>query len=131
VDWLITIGFFAVLAAMYWFGFRTDPHFVSRNGERFLCLGQEVQADWELVGKPRETWVYFMDDGMLLLRQKRGFRRRSGDYRLIGRLPDPPKKKAVYLARSGDADLGHYIALRLPATSTIIPRLDTLVPPNP
>jgi hypothetical protein len=130
MEWVWTAAFVALMAAMYWFGFRVDPHFVSRNGERFLCLGQEVQADWELVGRPRETWVYVLDDGTLVLRQKRFLRKRRGQYRLIGRAPSPPKRKVVFLARSGDGDLGHYIALRLPDRSKIIPRLDALLPPQ-
>ena len=130
VGWVWTALFVAVMAGMWWVGFRLDPHFVSRNGERFLCMGQEVQADWELIGRPRETWVYFIDDGALVLRQKRVFRRRSGVYQLIGRAPNPPKKKVVFLARSGDDTLGHYMALRMPANSKIIARLDSLVPPT-
>jgi hypothetical protein len=129
VVWVLL--FVAVLVAMYWLGYRLDPHFVSKNGYRFLCLGQEVEADWQLVGRPRETWVYLLADGSLQLRQKRFLRRRTGIYRLIGKAPDPPKKKTVYLVRSDDdPSVAHYVALRLPSTSKIIPELDSMLPPG-
>lgn len=118
-------GFCAVMVAMWWFAYRMDPHYSSRDGTRFLCNAQEL-ADGQVIGRMRETRVTVMPDGVLLVSQKRALRRTSNRWALIGKSPDPPRGKQVYLVQQFEDGkwLHEQLALQLPQRSRSVPVLD-------
>jgi hypothetical protein len=128
VDALWVVGFVVVLVGMYWAAFRIEPHWVSKDGKRFLCNAQAIGPHGEIEGRARETRVIVRDDGLLQLDQKRKMRRRITEVWLVtAKSPEPPRKRAVYLltARGEVPGTGH-LAIRLPESSRAIPVLDAL-----
>lgn len=118
----------AALAGMWWLGYRMEPHWSSKDGRRFLCNAQELEQG-EPVGRPRETRVLVLPDGMLLVSQKRMLKRRSSRWQLTAKSPAPPKKTEVYVAtlREDGEVVPAYLALRLPAKSRCVPMLDAML----
>ena len=125
---LWVIGFVVVIVGMYWVAFRIEPHWVSKDGKRFLCNAQAIGPHGEIEGKARETRIIVRDDGMLQLDQKRRMRKRITEvWTVTGKSPNPPGKRVVYLlnARDDVPGTGH-LAIRLPASSRAVPVLDAL-----
>ena len=125
--WIALIA--AVMAGMWWVGYRMEPHWVSRDGTRILCTAQELEGGQPL-GRPRETRIFVTPDGVLYVTQKRMLRRRSSAWTLVGKSPDPPRRLQVYVAQQrtdGHAAPVH-LAIRIPAKSRCIATLDGLLP---
>lgn len=115
------------MGGLWWVAYRMEPHWSSRDGRRFLCMAQDLHDDAS-TGRPRETRVTVLDDGALLIAQKRAMRRRQSMCTLEGKSADPPPRRAVYVVRERvDGIAGERIALRLPAKSRSIAVLDALI----
>jgi hypothetical protein len=128
VDYVWIALIIAVMGGMWWVAYRMEPHWSSRDGRRFMCTAQEI-IDGTPVGHPRETRVMISPDGGLFVTQKRLMRRRSSQWHLIGKSPDPPRKLQVYVAQhrpEGNAPVT-YLAIRIPAKSRCVALLDQLV----
>jgi hypothetical protein len=125
MDWLFGLLALAIMAALAWVGFRLEPHWVSKDGHRFLCSGQLMSHLGQPQGRWRETRVIVDHRGDLQVDQKRMMRRRSSIWRVKAESPDPPKRRAVFLLSNHEsADM---LALKLPANSRAIPVLrDTM-----
>jgi hypothetical protein len=125
VDILWFVVFGVVMAAMWWLAFRMDPHYSSKDGSRFLCLGQEL-VDGQANGRRKETRVTVLPDGVLLCSQKRYARRSEARWAIVGKSQTPPKKKEVFLVRQFDDGkwLAPQLALTIPANSRVIAVLD-------
>jgi hypothetical protein len=124
MDWLFGVLALAVMAGLAWVGFRLEPHWVSKDGRRFMCSGQIMSRLGQPNGRWRETRVIIDQRGEVQVDQKRMMRRRSSRWTVQAESPDPPKRRAVFLLSSHDND-GHadMLALRLPANSRAIPVL--------
>ena len=117
--------FVAGMLGMWWIAYRMEPHWSTKDGKRFLCNAQEIENN-KTVGRPRETRVMVLPDGLLHISQKRMMRRRHTRWMLVGKSPDPPKKVQIYLAqmRQDGQNLPVTLALRIPVKSRVIPILD-------
>jgi hypothetical protein len=121
----------AVLAAMAWGAYRIEPHWVSRDGQRFLCMGQQLSDRHTTVGRWNEVRVAALPDGALLVDQRRRLGRSKPSARVwnvVSRLPDAPRKNLVaYLLRGRNEDgVAVEMLLRLPAKSKAIAVLDSV-----
>lgn len=118
----------AVMGGMWWVAYRMEPHWSSRDGRRFMCTAQEI-VDGQPVGHPRETRVMVSPDGALFVTQKRLMRRKSSQWALIGKSPDPPRKLQVYVAEHRpEAPLPPtHLAIRIPGNSRCVALLDQLL----
>ena len=114
-----------VLAGMWWLGYKMEPHWVSKDGTRFLCNAQEIEKG-EPVGRLRETRITVMPDGLLIVARKRLVRRSYSRWQLVGKAPTPPKKLAVYLAqlREDGQAVPSMLSMRVPSKSRCVPVLD-------
>ena len=114
-----------VLAGMWWLGYKLEPHWVSKDGTRFLCNAQEIEQG-EPVGRLRETRITVMPDGYLIVSRKRIIRRRYSKWQLVGKAPEPPKKMEVYLAqlREDGQAIPAMLSMRVPSKSRCVPVLD-------
>lgn len=126
-----TLVVLAVLAAMAWGAYRIEPHWVSRDGKRFLCMGQQLNDRHTPVGRWNEVRVAALPDGALLVDQRRRVgRTRPGArvWHVVSRMPDAPRKKLVaYLLRGRNEDgVAVQMLLRLPAKSKAIALLDSV-----
>lgn len=118
----------AVCALLAWIGFRIEPHWVSKDGQRFLCAGQRLTVKGDPLGRWRETRVILYDDGRVQVDQKRFMRRSSTHWKVSAEATDPPRGKAVFLLEGFDAQAAPILlALRLPADSRAIPRVRPLI----
>lgn len=114
----------AVCVLLAWVGFRIEPHWVSKDGTRFLCNGQLLDAKGEPLTRWRETKVLVGTGGQVQIEQKRFLRRRASFWTVAAESPEPPRKRAVFVLRGhDDAGVSAMFALRLPASSRAVPVL--------
>ncbi len=143
------IALVAVCAAMWWFAYKLEPHWVSRDGQRVVCYGQPLDKHGASQGRWRELRVTKVKSNTVEVRVRRGslvvdrYAQRGGVslagdivkrrgkkptyWRVVGQTPDPPRKKVVYLLNSpNDQELPEMLAIRLPANSKAIPMLESV-----
>ena len=119
----------ALCAFVAWLGFLIEPHWVSRDGTRFLCNGQKMSIRGEPIGRWHETKVIVGTRGQLHIDQKRFMRRTSSSWTLEGEAPEPPRRKRVFLLRGHDeTGVAIMFALRMPASSRAVISLEQLLP---
>ncbi len=120
----ITLGV-AVLAGMWWVGYKMEPHYASRDGHRFMCNAQEL-ADGQPLTRHKETRVVVLADGALHVTQKSAMRRKSSMWTLIGKAPDPPKRLEVYVAQQSldGQHIPRQLFIRVPKTSRVVAVMD-------
>ena len=121
--WLVVV--FGVMGGMWWIGYRMEPHWMSKDGQRFMCGAQEF-FHGQLGGRPRETQVGFLAGGALHITQKRMLRRQRSLWTLIGKSSDPPKGLEIYVAQERVDGVAKptMLALRIPKKSRCIALLD-------
>ncbi len=122
---LALIGAFAICGLMLWGASKIEPHWVSKDGERFTCRVQRLGQYDAPLGSWREMRA-IVEGGNLRL-SARGLRGREmyGEYLVVGKSEDPPKGKAIYIC-AGPAR----VVLRIPANSKAVPVLDGLYQTN-
>jgi hypothetical protein len=124
--WLVLA--IALMVFLAWVGFRIEPHWVSKDRTRFICNAQQLTDRGDPNGRFRETKVYVEPNGELLVDQRRLFRRRMSAWRLVAESDSPPRRRAVFVLRGHDRHgVPAMLALRLPATSPIVPELRAIV----
>jgi hypothetical protein len=128
-DTLIVIGAFVVCAGMLWLSYRIEPSWSSKDGHRFLCVGQEIQANGLApAGRMKEMRGSIHPDGNLTLIRRDGLRRSHGDYRIIGAVAQAPRGRKQYLiAPLVDASEALDIVLRFPVTSRTVAAMDAVI----
>lgn len=124
---LLAVG--AVCAGMLYLASRIEPHWVSKDQRRFLTVAQEIGQDRLPLGRKHEVRVYLEpDDEALLIRRRSMVRPGSGIWHVHAKSAAPPKGREVYFLKRDASDSGvGQMALRFPARSSMIPRLDELL----
>jgi hypothetical protein len=114
--------------ALVYLAYLIEPHWVSKDGKRFLCAAQPISVKGTAEGRMREARVIVMPDGALHVSFKRHMRRRGSLWKIMGKAPQPPRNREVFLlsAKGGDPEDG-MIALRLPTKSRAVPVLDDVL----
>lgn len=127
-DVLWGVGSLVVLVGMAWLGYRIEPHWVSKDGERFLCVGQVLDHTGDPLTRWRECRVA-IDHGELRVDQKRFMRRPLTTYwRPEAEGTDPPRRKVVFIGRRRTADgIDEILSLRMPAKSRAVASLRRLL----
>jgi hypothetical protein len=129
VEYVWFVGTVALCAGLGWVALKIEPHWVSRDGRRMLCMGQEMDRTGSPRGRWRETRVAIPADGPLRIEQKRVMRRQVSYWTLVQQAPDAPRRKAVFLLRGHDRNgVDALFALRLPANSKALPLLRERLP---
>jgi hypothetical protein len=138
--WVILAA--AACAGLLYLSYRIEPHFVSKDGKRFMAtmqtLGQHDVPDSRI----REVRGRFLDDGLIRFDQKQSVRRTSTNWRVLERSPLQAKGKVIFtvaqvsgpdndLERGAASGPARRAALRLPASSTLIAQLDELAAAGP
>jgi hypothetical protein len=128
-DALWVVGFVAVLAGLYYAAFRVDPHWVSKDGRRFVCHGQLVDHYGNTIHTWREFRFEVLDDKRIFARRRSRWTRRSeGVWRVAAKSENPPKKREVYLLTSAESGNTDQMAIRLPASSRAVEVLEGMRP---
>ena len=121
-DTLIGILGIAGCIAMLWGASRIEPHWVSKDGRRFVCRVQTLGAHDLPDGPWREIRAFVDGASLVIGSRSRRAKRLSGVYRVAGRAPESPGNKAFFVLQ-GEARL----LLRIPAKSRATNTLDSLI----
>lgn len=117
-----------VIAGLGWLGFMIEPHWVAKDGTRFLCNAQLLDDKGNAMSRWRETRFSVTRDGSLLVDQKRNMRHRTTIWQMLAESPEPPRGRAVFVLRGRDSfDRPAMMALRLPRNSRAIAAIRPLV----
>ncbi len=128
-DLLWLLGAVVGCGGLFMLASRIEPHWVAKDGSRFLTTAQPIDRTGRNVGRKREVRVAFLAGGELLVSRRSLVRTASGIWRIQARSPQPPKGRQVYLLREVPADPdGELLAIRVPAGSRVIPTLDEMTP---
>lgn len=121
-DVVLAIVVVGVCIAMLVAANRMEPHWVNKDGTRFIARVQALGLHELPDGPWREMRITI--DGPSLVVSARGLRgsRLRGHYIVIAKSPEPPRKRAVYVVDGPQKAL-----LRLPDSSRAVPRLDQLL----
>lgn len=121
-DVALTVGAVIACVAMLVAASRMEPHWASKDGQRFIARVQALGPHDLPDGQWRE--MRFLVDGDSLIVGSRGFRgsRLRGHYVVVAKSPSPPAKKAIYVLSGPQRAL-----LRLPENSRAIERLDAML----
>lgn len=129
VVWVLLAA--GVCAGLFYLSYRIEPHWISKDGQRFMCTMQTLGKHDVPGSRIREVRCRLHDDGTIRLDQKQTMRRTSSTWEVVGRAPLQPKGKVVFTVREHGAvdDEGLQTAsrrraLRLPATSALVAELD-------
>ena len=125
---LSVVAVLALCAALFWLGFRVEPHWVSKDARRFVCNGQLLNARGEPQSRWRETRIVVGDDNELHVGQKKYLRRKETSWTVSSRSEAPPRNREIFLLSGVDEDgLPALLALRLPKSSRAIPTIQGLL----
>lgn len=128
-DLLWLLGAVVVCGGLFWLAARIEPHWVAKDGSRFLTTSQPIDRTGRNIGRKREVRVAFLDDGSLLVSRRSIVKTNSGVWRVQARSPRPPRGRQIYLLRQVPPDPdGELLALRIPSGSRIVAALDRLTP---
>lgn len=106
---------------MLWGSTKIEPHWVSKDGRRFVCRAQAL-GDHDLPSGPwREMRVVVDGPGLILGSRSRRAKRLSGNYRVAGRSPENPGGRAVFVL-----DGPTKLIVRIPAKSRAVSTLESL-----
>jgi hypothetical protein len=123
------LGAVVVCGGLLYLAHRIEPHWVAKDGSRFLTTAQPIERSGTPAGHPREVRVLLLTDGTLMVSRRSFWRTKSGIWRVQAKAPDPPRGKHLYLLRPvPDDPMDDLVILRIPANSRIAPTLDALVP---
>ena len=128
-DVLWIVGFVALLAGLYYAAFRVDPHWVSKDGQRFVCHAQLVDRYGNTLHNWREFRFEVIDPKRIFARRRSRWTRRSeGVWRVAAKSDNPPRNREVYLLESAESDNTDQMAIRLPASSRAVQVLESMRP---
>jgi len=128
-DLLWALGAIVVCGGLFFIASRMEPHWVAKDGTRFITTSQLIDRVGETIGRRREVRVALLPDGGLLVSRRSIIKSTSGVWRIQAKSPNPPKGRQVYLLREIPPDPdGELLALRVPASSRIVPTLDAVTP---
>jgi hypothetical protein len=126
VVWIVLA--LAVCGGLIYVGYRIEPHYVSKNGRRFLCTGQLLSAYGDPDGRRREVRISVLPDGALQMDVKRGMRRSLSMWSVEGKAAEPPPRRVVYVLRGrDDAGATQRMVIRLPSNSRAVATMDDVL----
>lgn len=137
---LDVLGFIAIIAVcigLLFLGSRIEPHWVSRDSQRFTATAVDLDHHGVPASRKREVRVAVDDDTATLFLSKRAMLRPdTGRWRVVGRYAIEAKRRAVFEiervdipaidTRKRGADIVIRKALRLPESSRMVNVLDAM-----
>jgi hypothetical protein len=123
------VGAVVVCGGLLYLAHRIEPHWVAKDGTRFLTTAQPIDRTGTPTGRTREVRVLLLTDGTLMVSRRSVWRTQSGVWRVQAKAPNPPRGKQLYLLRPvPDDPMDDLVILRIPTNSRIAQTIDALVP---
>ena len=123
------LGAVVVCGGLLYLAHRIEPHWVAKDGTRFITTAQPIDRTGASVGRVREVRVAIRSDGDLIVSRRSVLKTRSGVWRIQAKAPTPPRGRQLYLLRPvPDDPMDDLLTLRVPTKSSIVPSLDARVP---
>ena len=111
---------------------RIEPHWVAKDGTRFLTTTQVIDGRGETVGRRREMRFLIQPDGTLVASRRGLVKTASETFSVAAKSPHPPRGRELYLLDPIPPDAeGLRVAVRVPARSRVVPALDRMVGVTP
>ena len=95
---------------------RMEPHWVSKDGRRCICRGQQLDAHGLPSSRWREYRVEIYGDEVDVRPRSRLSRGGRSSWHVVAKSDDPPARREVFLLRSV-SEPGRQMLLRLPSNS--------------
>jgi hypothetical protein len=121
VMWIVLSA--AVIAALFWFAFRIEPHWSAKDGKSFTCRVQAIRRSGAIEGRWREARGIVSGNEVKLI--VRGLGQMVTPYeahQVLRRADAPPKGRAIFVL-SGDP----MYLLRVPSSSPAVPVLQAMI----
>jgi hypothetical protein len=126
---LWTVAAVAVCVGLLYVAHRMEPHWVAKDGRRFITMSEPVDRFGNVIGRRREVRGALLQDGALMLSQRSLLKKVSSVWRIEAKSPRPPAGRELYVLQSVPAAPdGSMLVLRMPASSKLVPILDRLAP---
>lgn len=117
-----------VCAGMLYVASTIEPHWVAKDGKRFLTTSEVVDRFGTSVGRRREVRGTILDDGSILIGKRSLVRTHSTVFRVRGKSPQISRGRQQYVLEQVPPDPdGDLVILRIPTSSTLTARFDELV----
>jgi hypothetical protein len=124
IVWIILMV--AILTGITVIALRLEPHWSSKDGLRFICRAQVLDARLQSVGRWREVRGEIKGDDIVVRTRSLISRHAAGTWHVQAKGTVDGRKRHVYLLRSDGTD--QQLALRIPANSNTQPLLEELLP---
>lgn len=131
------VGALAVCGGMLYVAYNIEPHWVAKDGSRFLTTSELVDEHGRSISRRKEVRGAFLPDGTLAIGSRSLARTRSTPWRLRLKSPSTDRGRLLYILDpidSGDgadageaADTRDCMVLRVPPSSRLVPTLDGLL----
>jgi hypothetical protein len=119
----------AVCAGLLYLSYRIEPHWVAKDGNRFLTTSETIDHEGKAVTRRKEVRGTIMSDGLIMLGKRSMLKTRSSLWRLSGKSPEIKRGRFLYILDTVPPDpMGEHLILRIPRSSKLVPRLDALLP---
>jgi hypothetical protein len=130
LSWVLLVAFLAGCAFLMWLSRRIEPHWVSKDGQRFTCRVADLAPEQGEVGPWAEARVASNGDALTVAVKPKRFRspnnrRPVSVVRVLGRAESDRAGLIVYML-GGQPPM----ALRVPKSSRAVQTLDRLAALN-
>ena len=126
VLWIV--GALAVCAVLLYAAYVLEPHWVAKDGSRFLTTSEVVDRTGRPLGRRREVRGTIMGDGTILLGKRSMLRTQTSQFRVRSKSPQVSRGRAQYVLEQIPPDPdGDLTILRIPRSSRLTPTFDDLV----
>lgn len=117
-----TLTTIVLIGGLVWMAFKLEPHWASKDGRRMIARVQPLSSRGEPEGRWREMRVFVTGSTVTLSNRGLGSFALRGDYRVKGKSPEPPRRRAIYILE-GD----QHVLLRIPSNSRALVVLEDLL----
>jgi hypothetical protein len=123
------VGAAVVCGGLLFIAYRIEPHWVAKDGARFLTTSETIDHQGKVVSRRREVRGTITSDGLIMLGKRTMMKTRSSLWKLAAKGPEVKHGRLLYVLDTVPADpFGEQLILRVPPSSRLVPRLDALLP---
>jgi hypothetical protein len=130
--WIDIAGLIGILAAcggLYYLSSRIEPHWVSKDGSRFLTVAQDLDDRGLPIGRRRDMRVHIDPDSDALLVSRRSLLRPNAATWTVKSRSTGRRGRNIYVLKPAEptAEQVGLMALRVPQRSRVVAHLDSLL----